>query len=178
VNYCMGLMLSAIVATHPSPRNHKYTIKSIAKNICKYSGYRKLNPYMPLSVIRHESSFNPRLKSKTDDCGLMQINIRWYKVKCNLYKVKCNIKEGTRIMATWRKACLSHDHKDIHWLRHYNWNNKKHHLRVLWLAEAYKRAAEGHTYLYEIIKRRDMYQRIRIKYKCIKEDLCGFLKNH
>jgi hypothetical protein len=176
-------MLSAIITTHPSPRNHRYVVKFIAKEICRYSIYRKLDPYMVLSVIRHESYFNPRLKNKTNDYGLMQINKKWSRAKCNLRRIRCNIREGTRMMSMWRRACLLHKYKDtpwskhenVHWLRHYNWNNKRHHLKILWLTEAYKKAAEGHRHLYKIIKDRRFYRRLNINYNCIKEDLCGTL---
>lgn len=177
MSHCIGLMILAIANTHPAPRSNRYIVKSIATNICRYSKYRRLDPYIPLSTIRHESFFNPRLRSKTNDCGLMQINARWSKAKCNLYNIRCNIKEGTRMLATWRTACRLHTtHKKTHWLRHYNWNNKKHHLKVLWLVEAYKWAAKGHRYLYRAIKYRRVYSNINLNYHCIKEDLCGHLR--
>ena len=178
---CFALMMSAIMATHPAPKN-RHLIKAIAKNICKYSKRRKLDPYKVLSIIKHESSFHPNLKSGTKDFGLMQVNIRWNKVNCNLYKVRCNIKTGTKIMAMWKAACKIHkksgQHLYTHWLRHYNWNNKIHHLRVLWLAEAYRKAAQGHTYLYETIKHRAKYYKAArlASYSCIEENLCGTLK--
>jgi hypothetical protein len=174
--YCVGAIFSAIVATHPAPKSNIYVIKSITRNICRYSKYRKLDHYMVLSTIRHESFFNPRLKSRTGDYGLMQINIKWSKAKCNLYEIRCNIREGTRMLASWRRACRYHtNHKKTHWLRHYNWNNRTHHLKILWLTEAYKKAAEGHKYLYKIIRDRRKYRRIKIDYQCIKKDLCGAL---
>jgi len=173
---CVGLMVLAIVHTHSAPKNNKYIMKSIATNICRYSKYRRLDPYLPLSIIRHESNFRPRLKSRTGDYGLMQINARWSNAKCNLYRIRCNIREGTEKLARWRRACKSHNHKNIHWLRHYNWNNKSHHLKVLWLVAAYKKAAAGHRYLYHAIKHRKIYNKIKINYKCIKEDLCGYLQ--
>jgi len=131
---------------------------------------------MTLSIIRHESSFKTRTLSKTGDYGLMQINKRWFNPKCNLFKIKCNIKKGTRIMVMWKRVCATHKHKHIHWLRHYNWKSKKHHLRVLWLTKAYEEASKGHTYLYKTIKRRSRYQALKLNYKCIKKNLCGVLK--
>jgi hypothetical protein len=157
--------MALIVATHPNP---KYTYK-IAKNICHYSEKRNLDPYLVLSTIRHESNFTINAKSHTKDLGLMQINSRIYKPKCNLLNIRCNINEGTKILYVWKKACANHKHKS-HWLRHYNWRNKKHHLRVLWLTEAYKK---NKHYLFKMIKERK-YMKLKIKYNCIK-NLCGAL---
>jgi hypothetical protein len=175
-------MIAAITATHTVPIN-QYVIKSIAKNICRYSISKKMDPYIVLGIIRHESGFNPRAKSKTDDHGLMQINRIWHHSRCNIYKIRCNIRTGIKVLVYARKACKKHKlagyHLHTHWLRHYNWYDKNHHLRVLWLAAAYKKASTGHTYLYKIIKDRRKYKRVtrKVSYSCIKENLCGAIKN-
>jgi len=180
---CIGLMIVAITATHTAPIN-KFTIRTIAKNICWQSTTKKVDPYLTLSVIRHESGFNPYAKSKTNDYGLMQVNRIWRGgTRCNLYGIGCNIKIGLKVLVTARRSCKKHKsagyHLKTHWLRHYNWHNKRHHLRILWLMAAYKKAAQGHTYLYKTIKYRRRYKRLtrRASYSCIRENLCGGLKN-
>jgi hypothetical protein len=101
----------------------------------------------------------------------MQINLKYRKYKCDLFNVRCNIKEGTWEMATWKRACSTEHkkHRHIHWLKHYNWNSKYHHLRILWVAEAYKR---NKPHLLNMIKRRK-YSKLKLNYKCIQHDLCG-----
>jgi hypothetical protein len=174
---CVKIIAALIIATHPKPPGNVYKVKEIAKNICYYSEKRSLDPYNVLSIIRHESGFNIRSRSNTGDYGLMQINARIHNIKCNLLKIKCNIREGTRILLRMKNLCLSnHIHskytnthpKYIHWLRHYNWHSKSHHLRILWLIQAYKRNSPS---LNRMIRRRG-YTRLKITYGCI-TDLCG-----
>lgn len=168
---CIKVMVALILATHPSPKGNSYRIKTIAKNICYYSAKRDLDPYLVLSVIRHESHFRTRVVSRTDDYGLMQINIRAHKrIRCNLLKIKCNIKEGTKILARIKRSCVfNHNHKKpTHWLRHYNWHSKKHHLRILWLVNAYKNRSKR---LFKMIRRRN-YVKLNISYACM-GTLCG-----
>lgn len=162
---CTKLFMALIIVTHPNPKSK--TIKPIAKNICYYANKRKLDPYLILGLIRHESNFRTRCVSRTNDYGLMQINIKYRRYKCNLFNIRCNIKEGTKKMAIWKRAFSRRSR--THWLRHYNWNNKQHHLRVLWVAEAYRR---NKSHLFKmIIKRR--YTKLKLNYKCINRDLCG-----
>ena len=81
------------------------------------------------------------------------------------------VKEGTRILKFWKTLCLkSHKHK--HWLRHYNWNSKKHYLRVLWVRDAYK---DGNLKALNIIKRKK-YMKFKLNLKCIKEKNCANIK--
>ncbi len=163
---CIEIMIALIVATYPNS-NNTYVIKNIAKNVCKYSEQRKLDPYLVLSVIKHESGFDRRAKSHTNDFGLMQVNGGIYKTRCSLLGIRCNIREGTRILAFWKKACKKHKHKS-HWLRHYNWNNRRHHLRVLWITKAYK---SNNNNMLRIIKTRK-YMKLKLRYSCM-NTMCG-----
>jgi hypothetical protein len=166
---CVGPIVAAIVATHynPNPYWMKRRIKVIAKYTCYYSKRRKLNPYMVLGIMRHESFFRPRLISKTNDYGLMQLNKKYFWGRCNLLKIRCNIKEGTRFLSAIRRA---YRNAKFHWLRKYNWYSYKHHLRVLWLTRAYKEA-KGNKKLYKLI-RSGKYKRLKLNYKCINHGLC------
>jgi len=167
--FCVKMIMSLIVATSPYPNSPN--IYKISKRVCAWSEVRKLDPHDVLALIRHESSFNRRLVSKTGDYGLMQVNKKYSRARCNLLKIGCNIKEGTRQMALWRYACLNqHKHRRYnHWLRHYNWNSRNHHLHILWVSKAYK---SGNPKLLKIIKNRG-YTKFRISYRCLKEGYCG-----
>jgi len=165
---CFKAILALIIVTHPNPKDKN--IKSIARNICWYSEKRNIDPYLILGLIRHESGFRTRCVSNTKDYGLMQVNKKYRRFKCNVFDVKCNIREGTKKMALWKKVCTArHKHRHIHWLRHYNWNSKQHHLRILWVAEAYKR---GKPHLMNWIRKRK-YTKLKLNYKCISANLCG-----
>jgi hypothetical protein len=169
---CIILMVIAITYTHPDPSTHKSDISRIANNICRWSKNYSIDPYIILSIIRHESFFKKTAVSKTNDYGLMQINI--IHKKCNLLNTECNIRTGSKLLLTWM---IKHRSSKYHWLRRYNWNNYKHHLRVLWLIKAYKYAMGGHKTLYKTIKY-GQYKRLRLSYSCIERDLCGFLKDN
>lgn len=161
---CLQLILIAIMFTqpHPQPKKARY----IAKKICKYSESRNLDPFMVVALIKHESSFNNRLVSKTYDYGLMQLNRRYFKGGCNLLNIECNIKKGTLFLYKLRRKYKG---RRIYWLRRYNWNSPKHYLRVLWLTKAYK-VALYKPYIYKII-RSGKYRKLHLFYKCIK-NLC------
>ena len=153
-----------------TPNNNENT--NIAQNICFYSEKRNLDYFNIAALIAHESSFSPRAVSRTSDFGLMQLNKKYIQAKCNPLKVRCNIKIGTKRVAIIKKAGYLNGY---HWLRRYNWHSKKHYLRVLWIAEALRKILGGHTYLITFIRLRK-YQKINIKYNCIKKNLCSQLK--
>lgn len=167
---CILPIIFLIKNIHHNPRNNKINI--IANNVCFYSKKRHLNPLLPLALITHESGFRVKLKSKTKDIGLMQLHKKYIRAKCNPYKIKCNIKVGTKRLITFKKAGNLNGY---HWLRRYNWNSKRHHLRVLWITEAYRKILNGHTYLFNVIRRRK-YQRTKLTYQCIRKNLCGHLR--
>jgi hypothetical protein len=169
---CILALTYLVNHTHHNPKIYKHVNERIVENICHYSIKRYLDPKLILALISHESAYKPRLRSKTNDVGLMQLNLKYIRSKCNPYKIRCNIKEGTYKLYIWKKA--GNIGKN-YWLRRYNWHSKKHHLRVLWIAEAFSKALSGHEYLLKYVKHRE-YNRIRINYNCIKENLCGLLR--
>lgn len=138
----------------------------IARSVCKYSKKYDVDPVLVVALIKHESDFSRRCYNSTGDYGLMQIHAedrygaRWINgTRCDLYETNCNVAKGAKFLAIWKKACKKHKHKS-HWLRHYNWNSKKHHLTVLWLRKAYKQAYAGKEELYKVI--RSKYRRMKI----------------
>lgn len=174
---CVIMIMTMIKYTHFAPEKYvnryRKQIQKISKYICFYSRKRKIDPRITLSFMRHESHFKPKVIGPTKDYGLMQLKAKdryspdfdhWF--KCDLLKIKCNIDRGTRFLYIWKRKCKHHSHKS-HWTRHYNWRNRKHHLRVLWLSRAYKKAYENNNKkLYKIIKR-DRYRSIKVKMGCL-----------
>jgi len=170
---CILPIIYLINHVHYNPHSNKYMINKIAKNVCFYSQKRDLDPILVTAIIAHESGFRSKLKSNTQDVGLMQLHEKYVIARCDLLKVRCNIKKGTRLLSRFKKAG---DLNGNHWLRRYNWLSRRHHLRVLWIRRAFKLACNGHKYLFEMIKQR-RYQRIRkLSYECIRKDLCGQLR--
>lgn len=179
---CYLVILQLILNTHPATHNHKNSIDKMAKAICHYSKKRDLDPFLVVSIIKHESDFSYRLRSRTNDYGLMQLNSKKRisnagldRYKCDLFDIKCNINKGTRFLYVWRRACLKkHKHKS-HWLRHYNWNSRYHHAKILWLTEAYRRALLGDSKFYNLIKS-NKYRSIKIAHECTTGKLCNLIK--
>ena len=165
---CVIPILYLVNSIHPGHIENN----DIAQSICFYSKKRNLDPFNVAAIIAHESGFSYKLRSRTSDIGLMQINEKYIQAKCNPMKINCNIKIGTKRLATIKNAG---DLYGYHWMRRYNWNSKKHYLRVLWIAEAFRKIVIGHSYLIRYIKTR-RYQRLKITLMCIKEDLCGQLR--
>lgn len=122
----------------------KYSYK-IAKNICEYSREYNINPYLMVAVAKHESNFNPKALGGGIDRGLFQLNSTnrfkttfdsWKKRKgCDLYDIKCNTKKAAKFLSYYKKKTRN---KNYHYIRHYNWNNKKHAKYVLWLKKVYE----------------------------------------
>lgn len=111
-----------------------YSAPHIAKAVAKYSTKRNLDPVLIVSVIKHESNFKRKSKSRTNDYGLMQIHcprqdyMWWCKRRERLFKIRRNIQVGTYIMHLKRNRCK---HKKGHWIKCYNPGSKSYARRVL-----------------------------------------------
>lgn len=130
---CVLIVLSVISAYIGNPLKKK----QIAKHICKYSQLYKIDFRWPLSIMYVETKFRHIVKpNNTKDVGIMQIHCPYktystYCGGCDIKKLECNIKQGTKFIVNTRKRCLQkHKHKSP-WVRHYNWNSKKHSKKVL-----------------------------------------------
>ncbi len=69
---------------------------------------KKIDPLMLVSIMRQESTFNPRAKSNHGALGLMQVMPRWHKDKLkkrNPYSVDVSIEVGTIV---YRDCLLKH----------------------------------------------------------------------
>jgi hypothetical protein len=163
---CVDIATNAIENTHYNHIRYKHRIEKIAKITCRYSKLRNISPYIIIGLMRHESFFKPSIVGISGDIGLLQLNPRYFGGKCNLKRIRCNLRQGTRYLQQIKRAKPTR----YHWLKRYNWNSKKHHLNILWLAEAYKRARINKS-LYKLIRSRK-YMRIKKNYKCIRRNLC------
>jgi len=122
----------------------------IAESTAKYAAKYQVDPFDILAVIYHESRFKPRARSRTHDHGLMQIHCpsrsyaSWCRNLKKLLQIDYNIKIGVMILAKRRDRCKrkKHRHKS-HWIRHYNWNDKKYDLKILKIRDHMKWVADG-----------------------------------
>lgn len=96
-----------------------------SEQILIYCRQYNLSPLLVLAIIGHESRFNEKAESVTDDYGPMQVNKWWLKKlkvsKASLQNIKNGVAAGTLILAikkqeTPNKAC---------WWSVYNSRNPK-----------------------------------------------------
>jgi len=129
------VVLAAIMWLHPSPNARnlaKIVVKEVKRRACSSSSKKtcvSIHPARILTAIQHETggTWRPRLRSRTNDYGLMQLHVgRTTHVKYQgreklLYDPKLNIYLGTRSLMYWKRyherKCQGKDH---HWISHYN----------------------------------------------------------
>lgn len=89
-----------------SPRVPNHTAREIASAIHKYAPRFQRDPDLVLSIMRIESDFDPRAKSKMGAMGLMQVMPQWIDVldiQCDLYDPECNVKYGLQILGAYEQ---------------------------------------------------------------------------
>ncbi|MBI3544664.1 MAG: lytic transglycosylase domain-containing protein [Deltaproteobacteria bacterium] len=101
------------------PEAYSYKATQVAAAILVESARHRLDPVFTMSVVNHESRFNPSAVGTHGEIGLMQIKpdtaewiarktgIQWLGAKA-LYEPAYNIKIGTAYLAMLRKKFSSH----------------------------------------------------------------------
>ena len=111
----MTSLLIAMVAFGGGP--YTWRALEVAPAIWTQAGDE--DPYLLAAMAWVESRWNPRARSKTKDCGLLQTNIRWSKLTCaELMSTYVSVKTAAGSIRYWRKRFG----KD--WLCHYNSGNQ------------------------------------------------------
>jgi len=83
-----------------------------------------VDPYLVAAIAWNESRLSPIAKSKTKDCGIMQVNTRWSPYTCKqLLNVRTCVKAGIRALLYWQKR-FSKREPNYQWTCHYNSGNK------------------------------------------------------
>jgi soluble lytic murein transglycosylase-like protein len=92
--------------THVTKGKVKYTeAMKIVKWVYAYSVQYEIDPNLIFRLIKVESTFNRKARSKADGQGLMQVVPKWHREKLkgkNLYTVKDNIEVGTKILRQYK----------------------------------------------------------------------------
>jgi soluble lytic murein transglycosylase-like protein len=121
----MRAVLAAILLLQNMPQHRA---KTYASAIVQESKRYRFDPLLVVSVVYHESRFNPRACT-TGSHGLMQVQLKprsCAKTRAlaraqGLFKPSINIKRGMKLMSWWRGWCQKHHAgHDHHWLLHYN----------------------------------------------------------
>lgn len=151
------LIVSAIVWLAPAQPHE--TVKTYADLIRFEARWYDVDPMLVVAIIQVESGWNARKRSKTNDYGLMQVHVArrgssnfWRREK-ELYDPRTNIREGTRLLAMWKRyheTWCKGDHP--HWA-HYKWGKKvgeiSHALKVLklrnFLARKFRPKSDRYT---------------------------------
>lgn len=83
-----------------------------------------VDPYLVAAIAWKESRFTPSARSRTGDCGIMQVNPRWSPYNCvQLLDLRTGIRAGIQSMLYWRKRFGKRE-PNYEWLCHYNSGNK------------------------------------------------------
>lgn len=92
--------------THVTKGKVKYTeAMKIVKWVYAYSVQYEIDPNLIFRLIKVESTFNRKARSKADGQGLMQVVPKWHREKLkgkNLYSVKDNIEVGAQILRQYK----------------------------------------------------------------------------
>jgi len=81
-----------------------------------------VDPYLAAAIAWRESGFSATAKSKTSDCGIMQINLKFSEHSCKeLMDLRTNIRAGMKAIVYWKKRFGK---RDKLWICHYNSGNK------------------------------------------------------
>ena len=88
-------------------------IKSIVDNVFKQASKHKIDPWLILSVIKKESTFNRRARNKSSATGLMQVIPYWHRDKTkgrDLMSIPVNIEVGSIVL----RDCLYRHNQNVH----------------------------------------------------------------
>lgn len=94
----------------------------------KWARRRNVDRLLVASIIHNETggTWNPRLKSRTNDYGLMQLHVsrtthsKYIRRERLLFNPNRNIRLGTRAMKFWKWYHRNRCKGKHHWLLHYN----------------------------------------------------------
>ena len=106
---------------------------------------KNLDPYLVLGLIKHESCFNSKAKSKHGAIGYTQVIPRWHQKKIkgrNLYNPSVSIDVGTSIMKEYIKMAKGNIRSG---LKLYSGNSKNYYEKVLHHMLSIKRHVKLHN---------------------------------
>jgi hypothetical protein len=124
----MFYLISAIL--YLSPGMPHETVKHYADLIHFEAKWYRVDPMVVLAVIQIESGWKAKLRSVTNDYGLMQVHVArhgsadFYRREKELYDPRVNIREGIRILAMWREYHTTWCHGPHAYWAHYKWGLK------------------------------------------------------
>jgi hypothetical protein len=109
---------------HLAPQLGKATSRRLAKIIDREAGRRHVDPLLAVAFVHVESSWNPRLRSHTNDFGLAQVHVaargseRFLGREAELYDPQTNLREWARLADMWRSYCRREGHVGHPWWHH------------------------------------------------------------
>jgi hypothetical protein len=119
-------VLSAILSL--APQIGLPTARAYARIIYQETTRRGLDPLLLVAFVDHESNWNPRTRSHTNDYGLAQVHVavrgsaKFLGREYELYRPRTNLREWCRLAAMWRdyheRSCAGKKHR---WWKHLKW---------------------------------------------------------
>ena len=83
-----------------------------------------VDPYLVAAIGWVESRWRSDIKSKTSDCGILQVNLHYTKFTCEeLSVLRVGIREGISKMRYWERRFGKREKRKMQWVCHYNGGN-------------------------------------------------------
>jgi soluble lytic murein transglycosylase-like protein len=99
--YQTELSASKWIQEHTRGKVHASTAKNIVSQVFQEARKRDIDPFLLLSLIKAESTFNPKASNSHGAKGLTQVVPRWHRDKIkgrNIYDIKTNIEVGAAVL--------------------------------------------------------------------------------
>lgn len=82
------------------------------------------DPFLVAAVGWVETRWKPDIRSKTRDCGILQVNLRYTKFTCKeLQVLDTGLREGIAKLQGWKRRFGKREKKKMLWVCHYNGGN-------------------------------------------------------
>ena len=121
----MNELLLAMLALGATEHVPESRIRTAAEVIWSESSNLKEDPYLVAALSWAESRWKPTVRSRSGDCGIMQVNKRWSQFTCDeLMDIQTCVKEGITKLQAWKRRFGKRESKRFAWVCHYNGGNR------------------------------------------------------
>jgi len=93
--------------------------------IWRIASEMNVDPLLVASIGWVETRWNPKIKSRTSDCGILQVNLRYTKFTCKqLQNIEIGVREGITKLKIWKARFSKKESRKKAWVCHYNGGNR------------------------------------------------------
>jgi hypothetical protein len=119
-----GDFITAMILLGKSGYIKEDRTRAAAEVIWEVSHQVHADPYFIAAIGWIESRWRADLRSKTSDCGILQVNLRYTKYTCQqLMELGTGVKVGISKIRYWERRFAKREPKKKQWICHYNGGN-------------------------------------------------------